>query len=391
MIVLTLNSGSSSLKFGLYRVEATELGTLMTGDLAGCELHAKDSYGTDLPGSPISVDTPDATIEAIVSLLTQANLPAPEAIGHRIVHGGPELRAHCLIDEEVEGALEAATALSPLHAPAALALIRLAAMAWPNVPQAACFDTAFHAGMPDIARILPVAKELQADGVQRYGFHGLSCESIVRQLGDALQPRTIIAHLGSGASITAVRDGRSIDTSMGLTPSGGIVMATRSGNLDPGLIVYLLREKGFDAEKLEQLIDHRSGLFGISGVSGDLRALHEAAPSNVNAQLAVAIFCLSVAKEIAGMIVALGGVDAIVYTGGIGEHDAAVRSTVQAHLGGCGVQFTDNSDERVAKRIGAPGAGCRLHVLPSLEDGEIARHTYALSVKGYPAPKAALR
>jgi acetate kinase len=258
MIVLTLNSGSSSLKFGLYRVEGIELEMLMTGEMDRGDLQAEDARGAALAGTPTKTATAEAAMQTIASLLAGASLPTPEAIGHRIVHGGPKLRAHCPIDETVERELELASALSPLHAQAALAIIHLAKTTWPDLPQVACFDTAFHAAMPDIARILPVAKELQAEGVQRYGFHGLSCESIVSQFGPDLPARLVIAHLGSGASITAVRNGCSVDTSMGLTPSGGTIMGTRSGDLDPGVLIYLLREKGLDAAALEDLIDHRS-------------------------------------------------------------------------------------------------------------------------------------
>ena len=378
MIVLTLNSGSSSLKFGLYRAEGPDCRPLLAGEQDGGKIQATDATGSALTRTPVSAATPEAAIEAIASLIASAALPAPDAIGHRIVHGGASLRAHCLIGDEVERDLEAATAMSPLHAPAALAIIRLARARWPGVPQAACLDTAFHATMPDIASILPVARELQAKGVRRYGFHGLSCESIVRQLGEALPPRTIIAHLGSGASVTAVRDGRSVDTSMGLTPSGGIVMGTRSGDLDPGLLLYLMREHGYDVAALEELIDHRSGLHGISGLSGDVRRLHEAAPSSPDARLAIGMFCMSVAKAIAGMVIALDGVDAIVFTGGIGEHEAGVRATIGGHLGPLGVRLADGPERQAPARIDAPGSRCQVHVLPSLEDEEIARHTQAL-------------
>jgi acetate kinase len=354
----------------------------MTGETDGTELRAQDAKGSALPGTPKKAETPEATIQAIVSLLAKVGLPAPEAIGHRIVHGGPRLRAHCLIDDGVERDLDAASAMSPLHAPVALAIIRLAKQAWPDVPQAACLDTAFHADLPDIARILPVAKELRNEGVQRYGFHGLSCESIVRQFGNDLPKRLIIAHLGSGASVTAVLNGRSIDTSMGLTPSGGIVMATRSGDLDPGVLIYLQRDKGYDAAALENLVDHRSGLLGVSNLSGDLRELHKVEASNAEARLAIAIFCMSAAKQIAGMIVALGGVDAIVLTGGAGEHDVIVRSTIVERLGCLGILLPGSSAKTAAGRIDAPKSICRVHVLPSLEDDQIALHTGTIAAEG---------
>jgi len=377
MIVLTLNSGSSSLKFSLYRVEGSECETLMTGEMDRGDLRAEDARGAALAGTPMKTATPEAAMQAIAPLLARADLPAPNAIGHRIVHGGPKLLAHCPIDETVERELELASALSPLHAQAALAIIHLAKATWPDVPQVACFDTAFHAAMPDIARLLPVAKELQAEGVQRYGFHGLSCESIVSQLGPGLPAHLIIAHLGSGASITAVRDGCSVDTSMGLTPSGGAMMATRSGDLDPGILIYLLREKGLDAATLEDLIDHRSGLLGISGMSGDLRDLH-AASSVPDAQLAIDMFCMSVAKQIGAMILALGGVDVIVFTGGIGENDALVRQAICHRLGAFDLRFYTQGDAGAIDGCGVTGPRCAVRVMPSQEDRSIARHVASL-------------
>jgi acetate kinase len=293
--------------------------------------------------------------------------PAPAAIGHRVVHGGPKLRQHCLIDEMVSQQLECAAAFAPLHTPTAVSVIRFAQEHFPRLPQVACFDTTFHTGMPDVARVLPVPQELQSLGIQRYGFHGLSCESIVHQLGDNVPSRLIIAHLGNGASVTAVKDGKSIDTSMGLTPSGGVIMGTRSGDLDPGILVYLMRELTFDAAKLEHMIDHRSGLMGISATSSDMRRLHEASPENHNARLAIDMFCYSVRKQIAAMIAVLDGIDLIVFTGGIGENDGAVRGSICAGLSWAGVS------------LGPAPSNVLVKVLPSQEDEQIARHTWTIS------------
>jgi acetate kinase len=235
-------------------------------------------------------------ISKVKCLGVRDGMPAPAAVGHRIVHGGPKLRRHCVIDDSVLQQLEAATAFAPLHIPSALSVIRFAQEHFSGLPQVACFDTTFHTNLPEVARVLPISKELQSEGIQRYGFHGLSCESIVRQLAAGLPNRLIIA-LGNGASVTAVKGGRSIDTSMGLTPTGGVIMGTRSGDLDPGVLVYLMREKKFDAVMLEDLVDRRSGLLGISGVGGDMRRLHEAAWSNADARLAIQMFCYSVRKQ----------------------------------------------------------------------------------------------
>jgi acetate kinase len=336
-IVLALNSGSSSLKFGVYRVASDGTETLFSKTIEAAE--------------------PGAAIAQMSGMLAAAGMPPPTALGHRIVHGGPKLRQHCLIDDQVMRQLEAAIPFAPLHLPPSLAIVRFARSHYPGLPQSACFDTTFHADMPDVARTLPIPKEMRAEGVQRYGFHGLSCESIVRQLGDKLPDHLVVAHLGSGASVTAIKRGKSIDTSMGLTPTGGVIMGTRSGDLDPGVLVYLLREKKLDADRLEELLDRKSGLLGISGVDSDMRRLHEAAPSNADARLAIEMFCTSVRKQIAAMIGALEGADLIVFTGGIGENDGEVRAAISA-----GLQWT----------------GAKVLALPSQEDEQIARHTVAL-------------
>ncbi|MGA8555518.1 MAG: acetate/propionate family kinase, partial [Candidatus Acidiferrales bacterium] len=331
--VLALNSGSSSLKFGLYGVGPSRIERLLSGEAESIgdksgKFHAKDSHGNALLAETGPIPSQREALIRIGRLLVDARMPVPGAIGHRIVHGGPKLRQHCLIDDSVLAQLEAATAFAPLHIPSALSVIRFAQEHFRGRPQAACFDTTFHAGLPGVARVLPVAKELQSEGIQRYGFHGLSCESIVHQLANDLPNHLVIAHLGNGASVTAVKGGKSIDTSMGLTPTGGVIMGTRSGDLDPGILVYLMREKKFDATMLEELVDHRSGLLGISGVGSDMRRLHEAASSNADARLAIQMFCYSVRKQVAAMIAALGGVDLLVFTGGIGENDVETRAAI---------------------------------------------------------------
>jgi acetate kinase len=338
-VVLAFNSGSSSLKFGLF-----EMGGAAPRELVAGSFETTDDHG--------------ALFDSVDAALGRADMPAPIAIGHRVVHGGAARNAHCLIDDAVIRDLVSACAYAPIHGPAALALIKAARARYPTLPQATCFDTVFHAGMPDVARILPIPGAFRAPGVRRYGFHGLSCESIVRQLGSDLPARLVIAHLGNGASVTAVRDGRSIDTSMGLTPAGGVVMATRSGDIDPGVLLYLLREKGLDGAALEQLIDHRSGMLGVSGLSGDMRVLHEAAADNPDADLAVRLFCQSVGKQIGAMIAVLEGVDMLVLTGGIGEHDILVGDALRQRLA---------------------WSGAEVRVLRSQEDEQIALHTASLA------------
>ena len=384
MIVLAFNSGSSSLKFGLYRVGATRVEALLSGEV--------ESIGSNVGKfSAINPHEHEVIVEArhfanqsdafarIVLLLSSSNQPTPTAIGHRVVHGGAGLRAHCAIDEAVLRKLKAAATFAPLHAPAALAVIELSRKRFPGLPQVACFDTTFHMTMPDVARVLPIPRALQAEGIQRYGFHGLSCESIVWQLaGDAaerLPERLVIAHLGNGASVTAVMRGKSIDTSMGLTPAGGAIMGTRSGDIDPGVLIYLLREKKYDAATLEKLFDHQSGMMGISGISSDMRRLHEAAPKNTHARLAVMMFCYSVRKQIASMIAALDGVDRLVFTGGIGENDAEVRACICAGLSWMGMSLDESRNRLAHNPINAIASRCAITVLSSQEDQQIARHT----------------
>jgi len=345
-VALVLNSGSSSLKFAAFNMAASDMRVIVTGQV-----------------DPANADAAFAEIDAE---LRRAGAGPPIAVGHRIVHGGPRLLKHCLIDEAMMGELKAAEPFAPLHVPASLALIAMATARYAACPQVACFDTAFHAAMPDIARTLPIPRALREEGVHRYGFHGLSCESIVHQLGADLPARLIIAHLGNGCSVTAVRSGRSIDTSMGLTPTGGTIMSTRTGDLDPGVLLHLMRVHGCDADGLETIVDKQSGMLGISGLSGDMRDLHRVA-ANGDADLAVAMFCRSVAKQIGAMMTALGGADMIVFTGGIGEHDPIVRQRICADLAWAGVADSPSSRSAFA-----------VTTLPSAEEAQIARHMGAI-------------
>ncbi len=386
--VIALNSGSSSLKFGLYAVRSAHLTCVVSGEAERIgqrqsAFRATDASGRDLCSETAPLRTPQAVVTRIARLLRDMDAPIAQAVGHRVVHGGPALRQHCRIDDAVLRQLEAAQTFAPLHTPAVLSVIRRAQTEFPGRAQVACFDTAFHARMPAVASVLPLPAALRAQGIQRYGFHGLSCEAIVHQLAHApaacLPGRLLIAHLGNGASVTAVREGISIDTSMGLTPSGGLIMGTRSGDLDPGVLVHLARERGFDAKSLEDLVDHRSGLAGISGLDGDMRTLHAAAASNADAALAIRMFCYAVRKQLAAMWVVLDGADAIVFTGGIGEHDAAVRAEICAGLSSLGVRLDEARHRALTNPISSHSSSCRVLVLPSLEDEQIARHTAALA------------
>lgn len=356
--VLTLNSGSSTLKWGLHRVVES-----------GC---------TTRMGETLEAAHADAPCAVISDRLRASGLPWPKVIGHRIVHGGPRLARHTLIDETVLEELKAACRFAPLHGPAALELLREAQACFPGAAQVACLDTAFHDGLPDEARTLPLPRAWRDAGVRRYGFHGLSCESIVEQLGADLPERLVIAHLGGGASVTAVLRGRSIDTSMSLTPSGGLLMGSRSGDLDPGVLLHLMRDGGLDATALDALINRQSGLLGISGLSSDLRQLHAAADTHPDAALAIRMFCRSACRHILGMGVALDGIEGLVFTGGIGENDAAARARICEALDWIGLRLDPRLNRSGYGTISAPDSRIRVQVVASREDTQIARHAAAL-------------
>jgi acetate kinase len=278
------------------------------------------------------------------------------AVGHRIVHGGADVRTHQILTPGVKEKLRTAVTFAPLHLPAALSVIEAAERKLPKARQVVCLDTAFHREMPAVSRTLPLPAAVRQLGVERFGFHGLSLESILAQMdSDSVPERLVVAHLGNGSSITAIQNGRSIDTSMGLTPAGGIMMGTRSGDLDPGTIVYLMRQGYESAEKLEAVIDRESGLRGVSETSSDVRELLQARGKDARADLALKMFCYQTGKTIASMGAALGGLDVLVFTGGIGEHAMQLRDEICA-----GLKFLGDFQVRV---------------LPAQEDLQIARIT----------------
>jgi acetate kinase len=341
--VLALNCGSSSLKFGVYSIDK-EIALVREGE------------AEEIGHSGSAPDHATALRQALESLEV-AGCKEFSAVGHRLVHGGPHLRDHARLSSGVAQQLQAAVEFAPLHLPAALSVIDAIQNKLPTTPQIICLDTAFHRHMPDVAKTLALPAEVRAMGVERFGFHGLSLESILAQL-DSIPERLVVAHLGNGSSITAIRNGQSIDTSMGLTPTGGVMMGTRCGDLDPGALLYLMRHSGATADKLEDLVDHQSGLLGISGKSSDVRELLAAREHDAQADLALRMFCYQVRKTIASMAAALGGLDAVVFTGGIGEHAHPLREEICRDLAFLG-RFAVN-------------------VLPAQEDLQIARLTRQL-------------
>lgn len=379
-VVLVINTGSSSLKLGLYERREDDETLLLDGEAERIgqpesTLTLRDGAGKVVRSEALPHSTEEGALTQAVRLLGELGYASLAAIGHRVVHGGPRLTEHQRITPEVLRELAGCVHFAPLHIPLALNLIEAAERLYPATPQFACFDTAFHRTLPEAAARLPLPAEFFEHGIRRYGFHGLSYESIVEQLGRDLPRRTVIAHLGSGASLAAVLEGRSVDTSMGLTPTGGIPMATRTGDLDPGVLLYLLRTGYGGADALETLLNHDSGLIALSGGERDMRALEAAASAgDARAQLAIEIFTGSIAKYIAGYATVLGGLDLIVFTGGIGEHSAGVRREVCGRLACLGVAIDEQRNEASAPEISPRGSATRVCVLPSEEDRQIARH-----------------
>src|SRR5580700_8768547 len=337
-LVLVLNSGSSSLKFGVYNRGADDEEALMTGSAEGIghsngSLHVRSSDGKTLVARECIHESQGDALAALAAEVRDHIRAVPVAVGHRVVHGGPELRTHQLITPQILDQLRAATHFAPLHIPQALTLIASAQSIFPSAAHFACFDDAFHRTIPEVASHFPLPQRYFNTGIRRYGFHGLSYESLVHHFGSQLPERAIFAHLGNGASLCALRNCKSIDTTMGLTPTGGIPMGTRSGDLDPGVFVYLLRTEQLGADEMEDLINHQSGLFALSSGESDMKSLEDRArSSDPEATLALNIFAISVRKVIGAYAALLGGVDLLVFTGGIGEHSNYVRSAVTSGL-----------------------------------------------------------
>jgi acetate kinase len=361
-LILVLNSGSSSLKFGIYRPGETDEEPMLTGSAEGVgrddgSLHIRSSDGTSLSQRECIHESQSEALNALAAAIREHMDNMPLAVGHRVVHGGPNLRRHQIITPQVLDELRSATHFAPLHIPQALSLIAAAQSIFPSAAQYACFDDAFHQTIPETACRFALPQRYFDAGIRRYGFHGISYESLVHHFGATLPKRAIFAHLGNGSSLCALLNGASVDTTMGLTPTGGIPMATRSGDLDPGVLLYLLRNEKLEADKLEDLLNHESGLFALSSGEGDVKALEERARSNdPKARLALDVFAISVRKTIGAYLALLGGVDLLVFTGGIGEHSDHVRSSATQGLESLGLTAD------------------KVQIVPTQEERQIARH-----------------
>jgi len=377
--VLCMNSGSSSLKFALYELSEGERflahGAVERIGLADGRISIR-TVGEDRPVER-KEEFPDhqTAVRRSFALLEQAAVAKPQAVGHRVVHGGLEHTVPEKVDGRLLRDLRALIPFAPLHLPSAIAVIEDVAERFPDLPQVACYDTAFHRQMPEVAQRFALPGACWDEGIRRYGFHGLSYEYIVSVLGSAASERVIIAHLGNGASMAAVKGGKPMDTTMGFTPTGGFMMGTRSGDLDPGVLVHLMQEKAYDGKRIDQLVNHESGLLGVSGLSPDMRTLLEQKDTSPSAALSVEMFCYQVRKAIGALSAVLGGVDILVFTGGIGERAAPVRDGICANLGYLGVRIDDKLNRQNADTISAPGSSCSVRVIPTNEDLMIARHT----------------
>ncbi len=360
---LTLNGGSSTVKYGLFTFEAEpkEIGRASVEDL-----------------QPTSISRLWQLIESDAHGLELA------AVGHRIVHGGTLYVNPLLVTRDVIANLRSLTPFAPNHLPQEIALLEASMAAYPATPHCACFDTAFHADMPEVARRLPLPGEYVGRGIRKYGFHGLSYAFLLEELRriagpNAAEGRIVFAHLGNGSSLAAVHRGRAIDTTMGLTPIGGVMMGTRTGDLDPGVVTYLGRTGGLSADALEDLLARASGLLGVSGLTGDMKTLLAREQTDAACRLAIDMYVYSVAKAAGALCAALGGVDSIVFSGGIGEHAPSIRARILGRLAWLGIHTDAAANEANAAVISSSASRVSVRVIPTDEELMIARSTIRLA------------
>ncbi|MEC5384576.1 acetate/propionate family kinase [Uliginosibacterium sp. H3] len=391
--LLIINAGSSSLKFAMFEAPlAANALALFRGQIDGIgaetKFVAKDVNGATLSDTvihaPAGTDLEGLQQFALEHLLSwiEAQKVELQAVGHRVLHGGEDYSAPVRITPEVFATLESFIPLGPLHQPHNLRPIRMLAKKYPQLPQVACFDTAFHRTQPWLAQTYPIPRKLTQEGVKRYGFHGTSYEYVSRELpaviGAKAQGAVVIAHLGNGASMAALRDLKCVATTMGFTAAEGLMMGTRSGTIDPGILLYMVERHGYGAEELTRAIYKESGLLGVSGISQDMRTLEGSdAPE---AKEAVDLFCYRAAREIGSLTMAAGGLDALVFTGGIGENSSHVRASIVKYLGWLGARLDAdaNAQRGKAQCISTPDSGVVVAVVPTNEEWMIAHHTSTL-------------
>jgi acetate kinase len=378
--VLCLNHGSSSLKFALYEMQRGVELRVAEGAAEGIGLSTgrfslRNSEGRSVIDRSLELAEPGAAISALLAALEERGFREFSAIGHRIVHGGPNYMSPQKVTSELLSELSRYVVFAPLHLPDQLELIRTITFRYPALPQVVCFDTAFHRRIPEVAQRFPLPRSLWDEGIRRYGFHGLSFEFVVSSLGVDAGSRMVIAHLGNGASMAAVLDGIPADTTMGLTPTGGMMMGTRSGDLDPGVLLYLMRQKEYDSVAVARMVDAESGMLGVSGLSGDMRTLLENRPAHPHAAQAVEMFSYQARKWIGALSAVLGGLDTLVFTGGIGERASSVRSEICKGLKHLGIELNVDGNARHDPVISTTSSPCIVRVIRANEDLMIARHT----------------
>lgn len=392
--IVSLNAGSSSIKFALYDVAAIGPGERLShGQIEGIgsapHFVARGADGALLTEyrwpSGATLTHEDLLAPLLTWITSHLGAQSLAAVGHRIVHGGETHDRPVLVTDAVLADLDKLVPLAPLHQPHNLAAVRALRKLRPGLPQVACFDTAFHHGMAPTVTRLALPRRYAAEGVRRYGFHGLSYEYIagrLREQAPALaRGRVIAAHLGNGASLCGMADGRSVDTTMGLTALDGLVMGTRCGSIDPGALLYLQQQHGMSASALEHLLYHDSGLLGVSGISNDMRALLDSA--DVHAREAVDLFVFRIAREAGALASSLGGLDGLVFSAGIGEHAAAIRAAVCARLAWLGIRFDDAANAAGAALISTPDSQVQVRIIATDEEAMIARHTQAVALAGH--------
>jgi len=381
--ILTINGGPSSMELALFEA-GDPLRRILEGGidrigLPEATLRVKGLDPADNFSRVVSAPDHTAAVGALMDWIEErVGSDGLTAVGHRVVHGGPNYSQPQRITAEMVEELRQLSAFDPEHLPEEILLTGAFHRRFPDLPQVACFDTAFHHDLPRVARLLPIPRRYEAQGVRRYGFHGLSYEFLLGELGrlagtEAAQGRVILAHLGSGASLAAVRDGKSVDTSMSFTPAAGLPMGTRSGDLDPGLVWYLARTEGLDAKRFNEMVNSQSGLLGVSETSSDMRDLLDRETLDVRAADAIALFCYQVKKWIGAFAAALGGLDTLVFAGGIGENAPAVRAWACEGLGFLGIELEEKRNAASEGMISAAASRVVVRVIRTDEELMIAR------------------
>ena len=389
MNVLTINSGSSSLKFSLYQINDEKEVLELNGELSDIGMKkgtfaVYNGKGKQIREKELEIRDHNDSLKLLFDFLKKHSPEKSiDAVGHRIVHGGAEFRKPILLTDEDISKLEDLIPLAPEHLPHEIKAVKIVMDQFPDLNQTACFDTGFHRHMPEKAQNYPLPLKMRNEGICRYGFHGLSYEYIMQELekeagSEISKGRIIIAHLGNGASMAAVKDGKSQDTTMGFTPAGGLIMGTRSGDLDPGVIIYLQNEKKLSVDEINKLVNENSGLIGISGESSDMKELLESENGNDRVKLAIDMFCYQAGKYIGALTAVLGGLDTMIFTGGIGENSSEIRQRICQNLDYLGIELNDEKNKENEKIISENESEVTVRVMKTNEELMISRHSYGI-------------